>query len=158
MVPSCAVCNTAKSSLDTMKYPILYPCEEEFGHENKFVLDDKEVENFVGTWQGFSKDIVVDIDSTQSELGKCVVRQKEELHLKELYNEHRNYIIDIIKSNYINTDIRIKELYNRHSDIFESESEIKGLLYMSKLEKEDWGKRTLAKLTYDIDQQLKKYK
>lgn len=29
---------------------------------------------------------------------------------------------------------------------------------MSKLEKEDWGKRTLAKLTYDIDQQLKKYK
>lgn len=158
MVPSCAVCNTAKSSLDTMKYPILYPYEEEFGHENKFVLDDKEVENFVGTWQGFSKDIVVDIDSTQSELGKCVVRQKEELHLKELYNEHRNYIIDIIKSNYINTDIRIKELYNRHSDIFESESEIKGLLYMSKLEKEDWGKRTLAKLTYDIDQQLKKYK
>lgn len=36
LVPCCSICNTAKSNLDTVKDPILYPYEDEFGYDISF--------------------------------------------------------------------------------------------------------------------------
>ena len=38
MVPSCGICNQAKSSLNTLKTPIMYPYEEDFEDEARFEI------------------------------------------------------------------------------------------------------------------------
>lgn len=153
MIPSCAVCNTAKSSLDTMKTPVLYPYDEEFGHETKFVLEVQD-DDYVKVWQGVSNRFSIRIKAKEGTIRGAIDNQNIKLHLEELYNEHKNFVMGIIKSKNINSPDRIHELYLHYSSIFDSENEIKGLLYMTNLEIENWGKRPLTKLIYDIDHQF----
>ena len=56
MIPSCSICNMAKSSLDTFKEPILYPFDEEMGSEAKFEIKRKKSGNFVRMLQGVSNE------------------------------------------------------------------------------------------------------
>ena len=153
LIPSCAVCNTVKSNLDTIKAPLLYPYDEEFGYENRFVLEPKTNQEYVKIWQGVSDEFDLKIEA-KTRLKEIICRQDDKLHLSELYNEHKSYIMDIIKSRNINSPDRIRDLYLRYGKLFATEAEVKGLLYMTNLGKEHWGKRPLAKLTYDIDKQF----
>lgn len=41
-------------------------------------------------------------------------------------------------------------------ELFSSEEELQGLVFMSDLRKDNWGKRPLAKLTHDIYVELEK--
>ena len=76
------------------------------------------------------------------------------LHLDDLYNEHKEYVMDIIKSKYVNSPERIHELLVSFPALFDSYEDVKNLLYMTNIQKEAWGSRPLSKLTYDIDRQL----
>lgn len=153
MVPSCSICNMSKSSLDTVKEPILYPFDEEFGYDAKFKIFIKYGE-FAKVMQGLSEEFVIELDTTQVKDAVAVNNQIKKLHLEELYNLHTDYVKDILKSKYVNTPERIDEIRKLFPHIFNSDDEIKGMLYMSDLQKEFWGKRPLSKLTYDIDKQL----
>lgn len=99
LIPSCGICNQAKSELDTGATPLLYPYEEEFGEEVVFTLDLKDQEDFVQKMQGSSTKIRVriDIPAPHFDFGKKVARQDTRLHLTDLYNEHRRYIADILR-------------------------------------------------------------
>lgn len=154
MIPSCSICNMAKSSLDTVKSPILYPFDEEMGNEVKFEIKKKKNGNFVRMLQGISSEFVLDINSENAVNEQVVINQVEKLHLGELYNEHKEYVMDIIKSKYVNSPERINELINLFPTLFDSYEDVRSLLYMTNAQKEFWGKRPLSKLTYDIDQQL----
>ena len=78
----------------------------------------------------------------------------EKMHLKSLYNEHKEYVMDIIKAKYVNSSGRINELLRLFPTLFDSYEDVKSLLYMTNIQKESWGDRPLSKLTYDIDRQL----
>lgn len=152
LIPSCGVCNQAKSELDTKSFPLLYPYEEEFGEKATFALDLKGKKDFVQKMQGASREIQVRINNLEpfSDFGQKVSRQDTKLHLTDLYNEHGAYIADILRNYYINTEARVAELLQRFPDLFSSRDEVRSLIFMSCLEKSRWGERPLAKLTHDI--------
>jgi hypothetical protein len=154
MIPSCSICNMAKSSLDTLNDAILYPFEEEMGDEARFEIKEKKRGNFARIVQGISSEFVIDINTTNAENEKIISTQVEKLHLDGLYNEHKDYVMDIIKSKYVNSKERIEELLREFPELFDSYEEVKNLLYMNHIQKEYWGNRPLSKLTHDIDWQL----
>lgn len=155
MIPSCSVCNMAKSSLDTLKCPILYPYDEEFGYDVKFTLKLNSDVNYVKMIQGISDEFTIQIDNKSNHSNDEIDNQISKLHLDELYNEHKMYVKDMMRSRYINTPERVNELYLKFRHIFGSKDDVYGLLYMSDLKKESWGKRPLSKLTHDISVKIK---
>ena len=154
MIPSCSICNMAKSSLDTLKKPILYPFTEEMGSEAKFEIKRKRNGNFVRMLQGISNEFVIELNDSNSKYKFEIQNQMEKMHLKSLYNEHKEYVMDIIKSKYVNSSERVNELLMLFPTLFDSYEDVKSLLYMTNIQKESWGDRPLSKLTYDIDRQL----
>lgn len=152
LVPCCSICNTSKSDLNTVNEPILYPYEEEFGYEVNFsVRVNDRKENYVKVIQGLSDAFDVIIENHSIQNADKVERQLKRLHLSELYNEHKLYIKDLYRNKYINTPERMAEIQRSFPDLFDSIEEIRGVLYLTDLNKQNWGKRPLAKLTYDID-------
>lgn len=152
LIPCCSVCNTSKSNLNTVKDPILYPYEEEFGYDVSFnVKVDDRKRNYAKVIQGVSDKFDVIIKNPSGKNAKKIDTQMEKLHLYELYNEHKPYIKDLFRNRYINTPERIKEIQKEFSELFGSEEEIKSVLYMSAIKKENWHTRPLSKLTHDID-------
>ncbi len=154
MIPCCSICNRTKSSLDTYASPILYPYDEEYGYRAKFTLQFQKESKYVQVMQGLSDAFKLQLDTSESQQQQSIKNQMDKLHLDELYDHHKDYVRDIIKSKYINTPERVNELYKNFSLLFHSTEEVKSLLYMTQLHKESWGKRPLSKLTHDIDQQL----
>lgn len=154
MVPSCSLCNMSKSSLDTYNMPILYPYLEEMGNEIVFEMKGIKDCNYVKLLQGLSDEFIIVFKNNKAHNIKSAHNQIDKLHLKELYAEHKDYVRDIIKSKYVNSTEYLRNLSARFPLLFNSDVEVKNMLYMTDLRKEDWGKRPLAKLTHDIDMQI----
>ena len=149
LIPCCSVCNTAKSNLDTVKEPILYPYEEEFGNDIFFYVKVTNKMNYMKVFQGISDKFEIAIKNPSDDIK--AERQRRKLHLDELYNEHKSYVEDLLKNKYINTPERIRELKRMFPKLFGSQEDVKNVIYMSDIKKENWNRRPLSKLTFDID-------
>lgn len=156
LIPSCSICNMSKSDMDTKSSPILYPYEEEFGDEVVFTVDIEDKNQFVKYLRGDSDKIKVHIVNKNFALSNQLENQNNRLHITELYNEHKDYIKDLFKNYYINTNERVRELLNNFPELFSTEEEVRSLMLMNDIRKENWGKRPLAKLTHDIYNELEK--
>lgn len=155
LVPSCSICNLAKSSLDTVNEPILYPYEEEFGEDIIFRTEMYKGTHFIKYIYGLTDDFNVLIENPKGIMIDKVNRQIKRLHLNDLYNEHKDYIRDIAKNRYIYSDKRINELLTKYPLLFKSRDEVIKTVYMNDIRKDKWVKRPLAKLTKDIYDELK---
>lgn len=152
LIPSCSICNQAKSTLDTYKEPILYPFEEEFGDEVKFIINSDDIKYLHGMTDDFNMQIQWNgIDSVKI---KKIKKQDERLHLKELYEKHKDYVKDIAWNHYINSEERIDEIIKRFPGMFLTKEDVISTIYMNDIRKENLGKRPLAKLTRDILEEL----
>lgn len=150
LIPCCSICNMAKSDLDTSANPILYPYDEEFGYDIRFTIQEKDDISLFQYASGCSDEFDVGIANPNNVLAAETTLQIEKLHLIELYNEHKDYVKNILRHHYVYTDKRIEELYNSFPDLFDSTDDVRNSMHMSYLHKKDWGKRPLAKLTCDI--------
>ena len=65
LIPSCSICNQAKSSFDTHDCPILYPYEEEFGDEVRFRTISDDIKYIHGMTDDF--DLYLQMDGVDSE-------------------------------------------------------------------------------------------
>lgn len=148
LIPSCSICNQAKSDLDTYINPIIYPYEEEFGDD--IIFKTVITGNSVAFLQGLSQDFTVEIKNIMKINADKVDTQNRRLHLDELYNMHKDYIQDIARNHYINSSDRINEIMIKFPTLFSSKDEILKTIYMNDMRKESWTKRPLAKLTKDI--------
>lgn len=155
LIPCCSVCNTAKSNLNTAKEPILYPYEEEFGYDIFFNIRVKNKRDYVRVLQGISDEFEIIINNPSN--NDKVERQRKKLHLDELYNEHKSYVEDLLKNQYINTPERIQDLERMFPKLFDSQTDIKNIIYMSDIKKENWNRRPLSKLTFDIDAHIPEF-
>ena len=75
-------------------------------------------------------------------------------HLTELYNEHKDYVLYLYRKRYMFSDEYLQMICDTFPEMAGRVDELKGLLYLMDLEKEQWGRRPLAKLTHDIDLQI----
>lgn len=154
LIPSCGICNLSKGAHDTLKEPILYPYEDEFGEEIRFVVEEKSLK----AMQGFSDEFTIKIKAVSAKDSDILEKfncQKGKLNLEEIYSMHKDYVQDLVKNSYLNSEERVEELLNCFPGLYKSKEEIQRVLMMNYVEKEDWGKRSLAKLTSDIYNDLK---
>ena len=154
LVPCCSICNMAKTKLDTDTDPILYPFSEEFGYDVFFTTERWKNTSLPQYIRGLTDKFDIKISNPKGVLKEEVNKQIDKLHIEKLYKEHKDYVQDILKHNYVYTDKRLNELCKTFPDLFHSVDEAKSFIYLTGMEKGDWGKRPLGKLTSDIVRQL----
>ena len=59
-------------------------------------------------------------------------------------------MLDIIRASQIYTEEYLSDLLDKFPLLFNDVWDVKRLVYMNYLDRERWGDRVLAKLTYDI--------
>lgn len=160
LIPSCNVCNLAKSDFNTFDPTIrdrnfIYPYEDEYGYEIKFKTEYNGDYSYM---LGGSTNFKLEIDGTNAaaDLQRKVKITKNQLKLEDLYEKHKPYVLDIIKQAYIYDENYVRDLFAEYPNLFRSIDEVKDLIYMNYLSKEKWGDRVLAKLTYDIQKESKR--
>lgn len=148
LIPCCSSCNSLKSDKDTVTYPILYPYEKKVGEDINFDIERSEESDFVKFTYGLDNSFEVTIDeSTLSQESKNHINL---LRLIDFYNEHKTYIQNIIKKNYISSEDYINNLYQSYPQLFNTIDDVKNLIYMTDIEKENWIHNPLSKLTNDV--------
>lgn len=83
-----------------------------------------------------------------------IERQNKRLHLKDFYDNHKDYVRDIVWNNHIYTEERIDELMNQFPQMFPTKEDVLSIIYMNDIRIDNLGKRPLAKLTRDIYSEL----
>lgn len=136
MVPSCSVCNMTKSALDTVNTPIPYPFDDEMGSDILYEIRRKKNSNYVRIIQGLSNEFFIRINTDNATKKTLALNQVGKLHLNELYNEHKDYVRDIIRLKNVNTPERIEELLRMFPLLFDSDEDVRGLMYMQNIQKD----------------------
>lgn len=153
LVPSCSTCNLLKS--DDKNDDLISPYEldsENFKFKYKLTKDFK-----------FGKD---NTEGIELEITGDFKANKETFLLEELYNTHKYVISDILNKAYDHPReyanqlfefkngakplITMKDVINFLYSDYINENEIYSLLYGTKLSTDEFFKRPLSKLTYDV--------
>jgi hypothetical protein len=79
-----------------------------------------------------------------------------ELRLKEVYQEHKDHVKELIKKHYMTDGKYLECLAASFPNVFSPEKEVYQLAFANYAEEEDFLKRPLAKLYKDINEQLRK--
>lgn len=158
LIPSCPICNQKKSSLDTFEKPILHPYKEEFGNDVFFELSPTK--NCYKYLIGDSNEFEVEIQCLNPELKTKIDNLNKTFAITEIYNEHKEYIVDLLKIMVIYNQSQLDEYNTNFSYLFNesnlnTDKEIYSLI-IPNIPKESWGKRPFGKLTNDIYNQFKK--
>ena len=75
--------------------------------------------------------------------------------LREVYNQHKDYVLDIIQKNVVYNDSYIESLFKQfEGTLFKNKEDVMRLVLGNYISEEDLGKRPLAKLTRDISEEL----
>lgn len=154
LIPSCGLCNQAKSDREDR---ILYPYFEEMGTDVMFRTKAENGLTYLTGCPSAEEEFSIELeetDSVTSELKEKVKNSKDVFHLTQLYNEHKDYVLYLYRKRYMFSDEYLQMICDSFPEMAGKFDEMKGLLYLMDLEKEQWGRRPLAKLTHDIDLQI----
>lgn len=150
LIPSCSICNSLKTDKDTFTKKIVYPFKEEFGYDVFFDLDTMDEYSRLGLSNNFKIKISFDHKIVDDVLQEKVENSEEIFHLKEFYDKHKDYVKMVLKKKYIYTDEYCQTLFNTYSGLFKDIDDLKNNVYLTYLEKDEWGNQILSKLTYDL--------
>lgn len=142
LVPCCPTCNhTKKENLVD-----IHPYNEDFGNNCKFKIDKIEeciLNKKYDNWN-------IDFEKTSTKFDKNI----DTLALKELYNEHKDFVSEIVfKTRAYNSGV-YKSLIDTFLDQDLSEKEMELLIFGTYLESDELGLRPLSKLSKDIIEQI----
>ena len=154
LIPCCGLCNQAKSNKEDQ---ILYPYFEEMGTDVMFRTKAENGLTYLTGCPSAEDEFSIELEETDSitpELQEKVQKSKDVFHLTQLYNEHKDYVLYLYRKRYMFSDEYLQTICDSFPEIAGKFDELKGLLYLMDLEKEQWGRRPLAKLTHDIDLQI----
>lgn len=155
LIPSCGLCNHIKRDNDQ---PVLYPYAEEMGDAWVFETQPRGSVMYLTGNQaeknGFAITGKCKEQDRQEEYAGRLENSLEIFKLEELYNSHKEHVLDLFRQRYIFSEDYLKSLCDRFPDLFHSLTDVKNTLYLSDIRKENWGKRPLSKLTHDIDEEI----
>ncbi len=107
LVPSCSNCNLRKHDKEG---DFIYPYSEEFGEDGVFTYNIDDISVFYG-----SKDLsglYIDFNISQNNINNKINSNIELFNLLEVYNEHKDIVIDIIVKKLIYNEGYINSLFN----------------------------------------------
>lgn len=156
LIPSCSICNSKfKHTKNFYEEIHLHPYENDFNKKAKFThfFQDSNEQN--KHYSIFSKDrISLELNLIDKDDFKTK-NTIETFRLNELYNEHKDIVVELIQKAEIYNDSYIDELMtNYEGTIFKNREDLMRLITCGYVNDEDINKRPLSKLTKDISEEL----
>lgn len=156
LIPSCGLCNQSKHDRDE---EVLYPYSDEMGMDVLFHTKPETGLNYLTGSKEALDEFSVTLDIMNSSLPETlknkIQNSDKAFNLTELYNKHKDYILYLYWKNHVFTDEYLEELCEKFPDAFPSFEDAKSMVYLMDINQEHWGRRSLGKLTHDIDQEIR---
>lgn len=151
LVPSCSTCNQRKSS---KREDIFYPYLESFNDSAKFkykgikpFLEGEKIKFLDSKRVMFDIEAIKDIDKVKKHI--------EVFNLKNLYDEHKDIVSELLQKAEIYNESYIDELFNRYEGtLFMNREDLLRLVTCGYVTDEELHKRPLSKLIKDISEEL----
>ncbi|MDX9814187.1 MAG: hypothetical protein RBS91_05945 [Sulfurimonadaceae bacterium] len=152
LIPSCTICNSKfKHSKNFYHEKHLHPYEDDFNKKVKFSYVLKPIDKKVPI---FSKERI-NINLKKLETNIKIDNTIKTFRLQELYNEHKDIVLELIQKSQIYNETYIDELFERYSGtLFSTREELMRLITCGYISDEDINKRPLSKLIKDISEDL----
>lgn len=141
LIPSCSVCNHTKSEQEIDQNPYVVG----FNDNSKFRMRSKDGNDNSLDW-ALEKEIEIYFTNTN--------RNINVFSLEELYNEHIDYIKEIVDKAQAYNHSYYNSLIDSYKGLGKQEADIDRFVWGNYLENAEHEKRPLSKLTKDILQQL----
>lgn len=153
LIPSCKVCNKIKLDNDDKEYVNPYDERFNFNKNMKFGL---HIENssFYYSENGFNfrydyHKKISDNEKQRIENNLC------DFELKDLYDNHKDIVLELIQKAEIYNESYIDELFNRYEGtLFKNREDLLRLITCGYITDEEINKRPLSKLIKDISEEL----
>lgn len=156
LVPSCKVCNKLKLDKDERKYINPYDHRFNFHKSIKFKLKIKD-STFYYSKDGFSISFSFN-NNVKLDEKKRIVNSIKLFELKDLYENHKDTILELIQKSQVYTDTYINELFKQYEGtLFNNREDLIRLITCGYMNDEDLNNRPLSKLIKDISENLKLY-
>ncbi|MCG3701278.1 hypothetical protein L5F41_04075 [Aliarcobacter butzleri] len=145
LVPSCQTCNQRKSKIQN---DIYHPFTETFNDDVKFKLKLKDSKFYY--------------DKNSLEIEKKILKNEDKVnsHIKtfninNLYEEHKDIVLELIQKAQIYNESYIDELYQKYEGtLFKNREDVLRHITGGYIEDKDINKRPLSKLIKDISEEL----
>jgi len=166
LIPSCSTCNAdIKYTTEFTSKTHLSPYEEGFGDKVKFTVQfpvGKEKKDYLGLWSqsDLEPDFNISVLFNKGHVKgngafiRKAARNLRDLRILELYNMHKDYVVELIAKEQAYKEDYIYSLYIQFPNIFHSREDIIRLLAGNYVAEAELGLRPLAKLTRDISQEF----
>ncbi|GAB3515008.1 hypothetical protein [Emticicia fontis] len=157
LIPSCHICNSnfkkdEKFDIDTH----IHPYTEGFENDVRFtiLLNPKSgIDIFYGIENSF--EICLNLSTLDLEKKEKVKRNITVFKLNIIYNEHKDYVKEILQRSILYEDTYLENLFNQYEGtLFKSLGEVQRMALSNYVQDEDLEKRVLSKLTKDISEEL----
>ncbi|CAH1200501.1 hypothetical protein PAECIP111893_01400 [Paenibacillus plantiphilus] len=165
LIPCCSICNSDLKGSEAFTIDThLNPYIEDFGGLFKFSVamksgdelrpgDTSGIDYLLGVGDEF--DIVIKDSCLDLQLKQRVENNLEIFKLRELYNMHKDYVVDLIKKRVIYSDTQIDELFKKYGGkLFSSREDVIATIISNYATDQNLDKRVLSKLAKDISDEL----
>lgn len=153
LVPSCGTCNQRKS---TIEETIFYPYNESFNNSVKFSLKGiKSRDELIKENLDFFDEKRIELDYKILNNKDKVERHIEVFNIKNLYNEHKDIVSELLQKRVIYSDDYLESLLDEYEGkLFNNKEHLLRLVTNGFVEDKDMNKRPLSKLIKDISEEL----
>lgn len=140
LIPSCKTCN---QTMKGKKLAFLNPYDKvPFYKKFRFKLKIKNI-SFANNKEGFEIDY--------EDLKESLKENFKIFEIKELYDQHKDIILDIIQKKMIYSEDYVDDLFKRYEGtLFKNREDVLRYLVCNYTNEENFHNRPLSKLTYDI--------
>lgn len=153
LVPSCGTCNQRKS---TKQENIFYPYLESFNNSVKFSLKG------IKSRDELKKESIDFFDEKRIELDYKILSDKDKVekhievfNIKNLYNEHKDIVSELLQKRVIYSDDYLESLLDEYEGkLFNNKEHLLRLITNGYIDDTDINKRPLSKLIKDISEEL----
>ncbi|AEE48643.1 hypothetical protein [Haliscomenobacter hydrossis] len=154
LIPSCYICNsTLKRNLPFSTDTHIHPYIEGFGDEIRFTLKIKDSSFFSGNLKAGSIDFLF-VDE-ESELAIKAKKNIRDFKLREMYEEHIDYVYEQVNRALIYNRDYLDSLYQQfEGTLFRNEKDLSRFITANYVDDAELQKRPLSKLTKDISHQF----
>ncbi|KIM11751.1 MAG: hypothetical protein KU38_06155 [Sulfurovum sp. FS08-3] len=153
LIPSCKVCNKIKLDNDDKEYINPYDMRFDPNKNMKFSFKLKDA-TFYHSVDGFKIDYKFNQKISADEKNR-IENNLNDFELKDLYQNHKDTILELIQKARIYNDSYIDELFkNYEGTLFKNREDLLRLITCGYINDEDIDKRPLSKLIKDISQEL----
>ncbi len=156
LIPSCGLCNQSKHDRDE---EVLYPYSDEMGLDVLFHTKPETGLNYLTGSMDALDEFSVALDIVNDNLPEAfknkIQNSDKAFNLTELYNRHKDYILYLYWKSYVFTDEYLEGLCEEFPEMFQSFEDVKSMVYLMDINQKYWGRRSLGKLTHDIDQEIR---